>query len=175
MQDIIQWCNDNNGFLTAILSAVGLFLSTIAIVVSIKTARLPFKKKIVISTTTNIWFGTNPISNKVNSGVQGISVNVVNKGFRDINITYLGILIKNNHNKQKLYKTQESMDGYGVLHPTEIHTNTFSKDDILKSFSNYFNNNARVYAYSEDSEGNHYSKYLGTAKRISQNINSLSR
>ena len=78
MQDIIQWCNDNNGFLTAILSAVGLFLSTIAIVVSIKTARLPFKKKIVISTTTNIWFGTNPISNKVNSGVQGISVNVVN-------------------------------------------------------------------------------------------------
>ena len=40
MELIINWCNDNNGFITAILSAIGLLLSVIAIVVSIRTARL---------------------------------------------------------------------------------------------------------------------------------------
>lgn len=37
----IQWCNENNGFLTAILSITSLLLSVTAIVVSIMTARLP--------------------------------------------------------------------------------------------------------------------------------------
>ena len=41
----IQWCNENNGFLTAILSITSLLLSVTAIVVSIMTARLPYKKK----------------------------------------------------------------------------------------------------------------------------------
>ena len=106
MSELIQWCNDNNGFLTAILSAIGLFLSTIAIVVSIKTARLPFKKRIVIKTSTNLWVGMIPITNTIASGVQSISINVVNKGFRDVNITYLGIMIKNKREKQNLYKTK---------------------------------------------------------------------
>ena len=104
MSELIHWCNDNNGFLTAILSAIGLFLSTIAIVVSIKTARLPFKKRIVIKTSTNLWVGMIPITNTIASGVQSISINVVNKGFRDVNITYLGIMIKNKREKQNLYK-----------------------------------------------------------------------
>ena len=37
--NIIRWCNENNGFLTAILSLIGLVLSVTAIVVSIRTAR----------------------------------------------------------------------------------------------------------------------------------------
>lgn len=44
MNDIIIWCDDNYGFLAAILSSVGLLVSVIAIVVSIKTAHLPYKK-----------------------------------------------------------------------------------------------------------------------------------
>ena len=46
---VIQWCNDNNGFLSAVLSFIGLFLSVTAIVVSIQTARLPYKKKLLLS------------------------------------------------------------------------------------------------------------------------------
>ena len=46
--NIIQWCNENNGFLTAILSLIGLVLSVTAIVVSIRTARLPYKKKLML-------------------------------------------------------------------------------------------------------------------------------
>ena len=173
MSELIQWCNDNNGFLTAILSAIGLFLSTIAIVVSIKTARLPFKKRIVIKTSTNLWVGMIPITNTIASGVQSISINVVNKGFRDVNITYLGIMIKNKREKQNLCKTKESMGGMGVIHPTEVHTNSFEKEDIINTFSS-FCKTAKVYAYAEDSEGNHYSKYMGTVQKIAPNI-SLTR
>ena len=46
--NIIRWCNENNGFLTAILSLIGLVLSVTAIVVSIRTARLPYKKKLML-------------------------------------------------------------------------------------------------------------------------------
>ena len=49
--NIIRWCNENNGFLTAILSLIGLVLSVTAIVVSIRTARLPYKKKLMLSLT----------------------------------------------------------------------------------------------------------------------------
>ena len=174
MSELIQWCNDNNGFLTAILSAIGLFLSTIAIVVSIKTARLPFKKSVVVSSSTNLWVGTIPLTDTIATGVQGISINVVNKGFRDVNITYLGILVEDNHKKQKLFKTKEPMDGAGVLHPTEVHTNTFSKDDLLHVFSAFLKSNAKTYAFAEDSEGNQYTKYMGTVQKIAHNI-SLTR
>ena len=34
MELIINWCNDNNGFTTALLSAIGLVLSVIAVIVS---------------------------------------------------------------------------------------------------------------------------------------------
>lgn len=41
--EIIKWCNENNGFLTALLALLSLFLSAFAIAVSIQTARLPYK------------------------------------------------------------------------------------------------------------------------------------
>ena len=59
MEKIIEWCNLNNGFLTAILSMVGLLLSLTAIVVSVRTALLPFKKKIKISSFVSIAFSKN--------------------------------------------------------------------------------------------------------------------
>ncbi|MBQ3308502.1 MAG: hypothetical protein IJG77_01695 [Aeriscardovia sp.] len=46
--NFVQWCNDDNGFLTAILSLIGLIFSAAAIVVSIRTARLPYKKRIIL-------------------------------------------------------------------------------------------------------------------------------
>lgn len=52
--NIIRWCNENNGFLTAILSLIGLVLSVTAIVVSIRTARLPYKKKLMLGSYTKL-------------------------------------------------------------------------------------------------------------------------
>lgn len=42
----IEWCNNNQGFITAIFSLLSLLVSTIAIVISILTSRLPYKKAV---------------------------------------------------------------------------------------------------------------------------------
>lgn len=70
--NIIRWCNENNGFLTAILSLIGLVLSVTAIVVSIRTARLPYKKKLMLAanslrggmthSTPFCWVPVHPVS-----------------------------------------------------------------------------------------------------------------
>ena len=49
IEEIITWCNSNNGFATILLSALTLLVSIIAIIVSIRTARLPYKKKLIVS------------------------------------------------------------------------------------------------------------------------------
>lgn len=48
--ELIQWCNENVGFATIVLSALTLLVSIIAVIVSIRTARLPYKKIIKIET-----------------------------------------------------------------------------------------------------------------------------
>lgn len=45
IEEIITWCNSNNGFATILLSALTLLVSIIAIIVSIRTARLPYNYK----------------------------------------------------------------------------------------------------------------------------------
>lgn len=49
INEIINWCNLNNGFATILLSVLTLLVSIIAVIVSIHTARLPYKKKLLIS------------------------------------------------------------------------------------------------------------------------------
>lgn len=46
--EVIEWCNNNTGFATIVLSILTLIVSIIAIFVSLSTARLPYKKKILV-------------------------------------------------------------------------------------------------------------------------------
>jgi hypothetical protein len=79
--NFIQWCNDNNGFLTAILSLIGLILSVTAIVVSIRTARLPYKKRIMLG--SSLLLGTSVVPGvSVESSILGMSASATNVGNR---------------------------------------------------------------------------------------------
>ena len=88
----IRWCNDNNGFLTAILSLIGLTLSATAIVVSIRTARLPYKKRIMVDSYLT-WFQVVPISVS-NHPIPGRTAVATNVGNKTVNLTYLGYVVK---------------------------------------------------------------------------------
>lgn len=91
--NIIQWCNENNGFLTAILSLIGLVLSVTAIVVSIRTARLPYKKKLMLGSYMSVGASMIP-GVGAETQILGMSASATNVGNRTINITYLGYAIK---------------------------------------------------------------------------------
>lgn len=83
MSSIIEWCNTNNGFLTGILSLLTLIVSIIAIIVSIRTAKLPYKKKLKLTSSFDIAFFQNPVSGDSGTQIIGVSVNITNIGSRD--------------------------------------------------------------------------------------------
>lgn len=89
--NIIQWFNENNGFSAAILSVVGLLLSLIAIIISIKVSKLPYKKKIKINMSYNYFFPDGKLL--------GIEVYALNLGNRPVRIKKVGLAIKNNGKK----------------------------------------------------------------------------
>lgn len=84
MTDIIKWCNDNQGFLSAVLSLGTLFVSVIAIIISICTFRLPYKKKLLVTTGRYVGVGIDSI---------GIHVTATNIGNRSLKIKNMGLLI----------------------------------------------------------------------------------
>jgi hypothetical protein len=91
--NIIQWCNENNGFLTAILSLIGLVLSVTAIVVSVRTARLPYKKKLMLGSYISLGASMIP-GVGAETQILGMSASATNIGNRTVNITYWGYAIK---------------------------------------------------------------------------------
>ena len=46
MKDIILWCNENEGFISAVLSIVTIILSGVAVFFTYKIGKMPYKKKI---------------------------------------------------------------------------------------------------------------------------------
>ena len=172
MELIINWCNDNNGFITAILSAIGLLLSVIAIVISIRTARLPYKKKLKLTSSVDVAISKNTITEEVVSNIMGISINAANIGSRNVSITYLGICVKDkksNRDKQRMTKIRDEITGTGMIAPAEIKTESYKKDDLLYSLS-LFSGNTKIYLYAKDTEGTEYFKSAGNAKNMIVNL-----
>jgi hypothetical protein len=173
MLEIIKWCNWNTGFLTAVLSVVGLLLSSIAIFVSIRTARLPYIKKVKLSYSTDMAISIDCVTRQSTSEIAGISVNVVNAGSRDINIAFLGLAVKVKTfggEYKKIVKTMSDITYTGILSPASIRTEFYKKEELL-SLTTYFSKNAKLYVYVRDTEDQEHVKRLGCVNDILRTIN----
>ena len=165
MSSIIEWCNINNGFLTGILSLFTLIVSIIAIIASIRTAKLPYKKKLKLSSSLDIAFFQNPVTGKSGSQIIGVSVNVANIGSRNINISYLGISVKDkslHSGQEKLTKIRDEITGTGVIAPTE-------KTDLIYVLSK-LGRKAKLFLYARDSEGKEYYQKAGHAHKLVEQL-----
>ena len=146
---IIQWCNENVGFATIVLSALTLLVSIIAVVVSIRTARLPFKKLIKIECASH--FSTN--------GLSGLYVTAINCGNIDFTIRSMGFITKekqvivNSYNSNKYpvrLKIGEQVSEY-------VGEKDLADQDLeIQSRKT----NRRIIAYVMDSEGKIYKKRM---------------
>ena len=47
--EFIEWCNNNEGFIVAILSMLTLVISIIALFTTIRLAYIPYKKRLLIN------------------------------------------------------------------------------------------------------------------------------
>lgn len=154
--NIIQWFNENNGFSTAILSVVGLLLSTIAIILSIRTAKLPYKKKIKITMSYNYCFPEGTLLS--------IEVYALNLGNRPVRIKKVGLAIKNNGKKEFMMKLDDN-SGSILLRPTDETSYEYDITDLKKELQKN-KTSSKLYIYAQDNEGKQYSKKVGRVGKI---------
>lgn len=174
MSSLIDWCNANEGFINAIIALISLILSFIAIIISIHAARLPFKKGIKLSQSYDFRYTRDGASSEVKSHLIGISINAANVGFRNINLTFLGLAVRNEKKPwtfKKMVKLGSDDTYRGVIEPTEITTIQYDTMELLGNFD-LLPNRKRIYILSIDSEGKMYHKYIGKMNIISNYINS---
>lgn len=72
----IEWCNQNQGFLMAIMSSCSLLVSITAIVISVITARIPYRK------TVSLWSYNDWDSETDMYTVNIFITNIGNRGLR---------------------------------------------------------------------------------------------
>ena len=166
--NFIRWCNDNNGFLTAILSLIGLILSVTAIVVSIRTARLPYKKRIMLG--SSLLLGTSVLPGvSVESSILGMSASATNVGNRTVNLTYLGYAVKKDGRYNMLYPYNREFNSKASLAPSEMSESQFYTDELIKCFSRE-NRNIKLFVYAKDTEGKEYMRKAGTVGKLLDNL-----
>ena len=168
MMCFIQWCNENNGFLSAILSLVGLMLSVIAIVVSIRTAKMPYKKKLLLGSFLSI--GTSLIlGGHTKTEIVGMSASATNIGNRTVNITYLGYAIKKNGRYNMIYPVNRNFDCKTLLEPSDMSETQFYVEELLKCFSRE-NRKTKLFVYAKDTEGTEYKRKAGNVGKLIDNL-----
>lgn len=165
--NIIEWCNSNNGFLTGVLSLLTLVVSIIAVIVSIRTARLPYKKKAILSSSFMLGMVTEPFASKPMA--LGLEAGITNLGNRAIHITYLGYAIKKDRKYYRMYPINRAIECKKTIAPTEIMTVSFMTDELVKGLANE-PADAKLFVYAVDSENKEYIRRAGTVGKLLENL-----
>ena len=134
-----------------LLSFFTLLVSIIAIIISVITSRLPYKKRISVSGGTTVGVGFK---------FAGLHVTAVNIGNRPIMIKNIGIKV----GKDVYINANTISQSQIMLSPTETTTQYFYDDNfiIFKNLKPY----KRAYAYVQDTENKSYKKYMGNVSAI---------
>lgn len=158
----ILWCNENNGFTSALLSVIGLGVSIIALWVSIRTERLPYKKKVILQMNNVYGVYDIPGSYSYKPPLIALTASITNIGNRKITVEYLGFSIKENDKFWRVIPINSSeFKSNFVLAPSEVVKNRYDCDNLLISLSNCDPKN-KLYVLAIDTEGKEYKKKIGT-------------
>lgn len=164
---MIQWCDNNEGFVSALLTIFALILSIIAIVVSLKTARLPYKKKLKLYSNTK-YAVLEGYHGGVSLAGMSLTAGAVNLGNRQINIEYLGFGIYIEGRLKKLTPLGRNIDCRGILECTEMREVDFTVQELLAASDTL--NNKLIYIFAIDSEGTIYKKKLGHYENLMRTL-----
>ena len=152
MADFINWCNNNVGIISIILSALTLFVSMIALVVSIRTARLPYKKKVRVSTGSYI-----------SAEDIGCYVTATNIGNRKIKIQNIGLKCGD----KVFINTNTIMESKVFLDAGDTTTVYFELNELKSQLvATRMKQKLIIKAFVEDTEGSIYQKRLSSVKRL---------
>lgn len=156
MKELIEWANINSGFMNLVFGLATFIISLIAVIVSIKTAKLPFKKKMLLSYGTIIGSITN------NELQTGVSISAVNVGNRDISIITLGI----KNGDKIVLNTNTIKEVQRVIKSSEMIEQYF----IIEYLKNNINLNKNSYVYVKDTEGKIYTKRIKNLNKFLKEV-----
>lgn len=152
----IQWCNSNAGFTDAMLSFLTIIISSIAIWVSVKTAKLPFKKK--LSITHGVYL--------LDNYYQLVAI-ITNSGMRDVYLSYAYIDTDNGLTKDIpqqaaiCLKPGETFLGTIVLPGLRL-------ENLLEEYPDL--SDSMLYVYVKETTGEEIVKRIGTIKESIDSI-----
>ena len=136
------------------MSLIDLALSATAIVVPIRTASLPYKKRIMLVPSLT-WYPVVPVSVS-NHPIPGTSAYAINVGNRTVNLTYLGYTVKKDGRYNMLYPIlypyNREFNSKASHAPSETSKGQFYADEVIELFSRE-NRNIEFVVYATDTEG----------------------
>lgn len=148
---MIEWFNQNVGFVSALLSFFTIVLSAVAIVVSIRTAKLPYKKAMMILAGNEI------------SGIgEGIYIMAINTGNRPIKISMIGLMIAG----KQYFAFDQIASNQITIHTGETTEHHLLLSELRKTLPQAVSMNEKMYAYAKDVEGYIYKKRIGIVRDI---------
>ena len=165
--NFIEWCNNNQGFISATLTIFTILLSILAIAISIRTAKLPYLKKVKLYSKSN--FGV--YDTLQGAAFKGLSctVGIVNIGNRAIYIDYLGLGFYLNGRIQKFTPLNRKLECKKRIEPTETCEVEFLLQE-LKVAQQRIDRDEVIYAILIDTEGKIHKKRIGTLSMIIKSL-----
>lgn len=148
MNEFIEWCNLNQGFVSAILALTSIILSVIAILVSVRVAKLPFRKKIAVAFYTNLGVG-------MSAGLQFYSIEATNIGNRVLKLNFVGIGYKESGRWMKCYSKTNANPTNVMLDINDTADTQYSIADV-----NQLMKERTLYAIAIDIEGKIYKRRI---------------
>ena len=156
MEEVILWCNSNTGFISFLLAALTLLTSIIAIAISIHTARLPYKKKVLINSGSYLGVGANTSND-------GFHITAINIGNRQVKISEIGLKV----NEKILINIDTMQESRLILTQGEETEQYFQIGGIIHTLqSMQVSGSTKVFAYVKDTEGKEYKKYFAKVSEI---------
>lgn len=152
MKELITWCNANEGFATLLLSALTLLVSIIAIIVSINTARIPYKKRLLVT-----------VGSFISEAGIGYHITATNVGNRQLKISNIGFQIQ----KYVYINKFTISDSQIMLSQGEVTTQYFEIDDLKRAIKAMnVTGFTQIYAYVKDTEGKEYKKHFSSVSKF---------
>lgn len=160
--DFINWCNSNQGFLSLLLAIFTALISVVAIIISILTARLPYKKKLKITTSYMFAIAQTVMGNL---STRYLTVGVVNVGNRTVSTDYVGLGFYKDNSLQRVYPTSRALNCKTKLNPSQLFEVNYLAEEILK-LQNIVSLDEMIYSVVIDTEGQVTTKRFGYLKNI---------
>ncbi len=146
MNCIIEWCNQNQGFLSAILSLLALSLSVLTMIMTYRLGKMPYKKKVKMI----------PVLYKKDEDFY-IDLTLINSGNTTICIKNIGIFNNEMLNiglpDEWEFITLKPCDYYKV--PIRLY------DDLENIETNLFDLNNHIIIVANDVDGRRYKASKG--------------